>query len=286
MRPARRPPGNWLRSQPPRSPAARWRCRKRALPRGHGLGRWRRGIATATGFGVVKVSAACCASAVGSVAELASVADVSVDFAAPSFGDVDLAEVCWAVLVPLALVASALPLPLEGGPAPASLLLLLFGSLPGGWLAGGALADPLLLAAGGGELSERRCGAGCCWAADAAASLPVLLSTSEPKISLADDGSDRAGLCCAPWKATLAAASDVTLNTGARPFAMELDLRSARTGPPGPAKNINVFQYLTTEPSQLRRCRGGPFSARRQDLPFTLRQKRVAVIASRQYGLY
>jgi hypothetical protein len=61
-------------------------------------------------------------------------------------------------------------------------------------------------------------------------SAAALLSTSAPKLSFPCDGSDLTGLCGALWKDTFVGASDVTLTT-ARPLAMKLDLRSARTGP-------------------------------------------------------
>jgi hypothetical protein len=48
-----------------------------------------------------------------------------------------------------------------------------------------------------------------------------LLSTSAPKMPFPGGWSDRADRCAAPWKATFATASELTLNTG-RPLAMEL----------------------------------------------------------------
>jgi hypothetical protein len=66
--------------------------------------------------------------------------------------------------------------------------------------------------------SARRGNADCCCGAGVARSLPVsggaFESTSAPKSSVGCDWSGRAGFGGALWKDTLAAGSDVTLNTG------------------------------------------------------------------------
>jgi hypothetical protein len=55
------------------------------------------GITTAIAFGTTAVPA-CCAARVGSVVELSSEDDLSVDFAVPSFGPLAVALDCWAAL--------------------------------------------------------------------------------------------------------------------------------------------------------------------------------------------
>ena len=85
------------------------------------------GIATATGFGVVAVSAACWARMVRSVADVSPPADLSVDFAGSVFGaPVDFAWDGWdAPELVGPLVLALLALRSEGGPA----LALSFGLL-------------------------------------------------------------------------------------------------------------------------------------------------------------
>jgi hypothetical protein len=57
------------------------------------------GITTAIAFGTTAVPA-CCAARVGSVGELSSEDDLSVDFAVPSFEPLAVVLDCWAALAP------------------------------------------------------------------------------------------------------------------------------------------------------------------------------------------
>ncbi|MGA9091616.1 MAG: hypothetical protein WB420_21190 [Bradyrhizobium sp.] len=164
------------------------------------------GMATATGFGVVAVRAACWARTVRSTAEVSPPADLSVDFAGSAFGaPVDLAWDGWVAAVPVGPLLLALLS--DGGPA----LALLFGSLLAAWLAA-AFAAPAL-SAGGGALLLRRCGAGGGGGA-VAVSAEVFCCTSPLKTSFAGGWSDRVDHCGAAWNAAFAAASEVTLHTG------------------------------------------------------------------------
>jgi hypothetical protein len=177
------------------------------------------GIATATGFGVVTAPTSCCARAVAIVA--AAVSEVSEEgfaggFAGPALTTPDgAADGCAESGLPAARPLKPVwVLASEGLGVLASRSLE---PLAAAWLAGGASCDCVLSVVAGASAEGR-------WAADgwgaveAAASLAlsaaVLLSTSAPKLSFPDDGSDRAGRCGAPWKDTLVAASGVTLNTG------------------------------------------------------------------------
>jgi hypothetical protein len=87
------------------------------------------GIATATGFGVVAMRAACWARMVRSVADVSPLADLSVDFAGSVFAaPLDFVWDGWVAPAPVGpLVLALLALLSEGGPA----LALLFGTLLG-----------------------------------------------------------------------------------------------------------------------------------------------------------
>jgi len=191
------------------------------------------GIATAIGFGVAAEAGSCCAGTAAANkgsgadeapgAEAVSEANFSAGFfsvgrAMPAVRAVDLAPDCLAASV-LALAAT---LASERCRAVASPWSELF---PAAWPAGAGSRDRLPSAAADAS-SARRCDADCCCAVAFARSLPAsagpLLSISAWKPLFPCDGSGFADFGGAAWKDRLAAASDVTLNTGG--LSLELDL--------------------------------------------------------------
>jgi hypothetical protein len=174
------------------------------------------GIATATAFGVIADGPSCFAEAAGtaeeSAAEVLSEAGLSVDFSVPAFEALDFALDRWTAAVLAAALAAALES--ESCLAVASRSSELFRAA---WSEDAASRERVLSAVAAAS-SERRCDADCCCAVEVARSLPVsaaaLLSTSAPKRSFPDDGSDLTDLCGGPWKDTFVGASGVTLYTG------------------------------------------------------------------------
>lgn len=152
------------------------------------------GMTTATGVGVVTAGVACCDEAAESAATVASEDDFWSVLVAPAFVALDLALDCWTA----AVLASVLALALAEAAASDACWARAFWSSDALFAAGAAEASGCLLAlalAG----SAGSCGAGCCCAFDATllVSAGRLESTSEPKLSLCCDGSDRGSLDCA-----------------------------------------------------------------------------------------
>ncbi len=127
------------------------------------------------------------------------------------------------------------------------------------WLAGAASGDRVL-SAGAGASSLRRCGAACWGAAAVAASLAasaaVLLSTMAPKLSVPDDGSDRAGRCGAAWNDTLVL---VLTSRSTRAASRSGSGTYGQQGPghPGLKKLCCIFQCLDRQHGQPWRGGGG-----------------------------
>jgi len=174
------------------------------------------GIATATAFGVVADGPSSFAEAAGtaeeSAPEVLSEDGLSVDFSVPAFEALDFALDRWTAAVLASALAAALAS--ESCLAVASRSSELFRAA---WSEDAAPRERVLSAVAAAS-SERRCDADCCCAVEVARSLPVsaaaLLSTSAPKRSFPDDGSDLTDLCGGPWKDTFVGASGVTLYTG------------------------------------------------------------------------
>jgi trimeric autotransporter adhesin len=197
------------------------------------------GIATAIGFGVAAEAASCCAGTAatnkGSGAdeapgvEAVSEANFSAGFfcvgcAMPAVRAVDLAPDCLAASV-LALAATLASERCRAVTSPWSELF------PAAWPAGAGSRDRLPSAATDAS-SARRCDADCCCAVAFARSLPAsaspLLSISAWKSLFPCDGSGFADFGGAAWKVTLAAASDVTLNTGGLWLELHLTISKDR----------------------------------------------------------
>ncbi len=135
-------------------------------------------------------------------------------------------------------------------------------------LVGGGVARPV-------ASSALRCGG----AGTAPVSGGRLESTSAPKLSFSCDGSGRAGFGCVAWKDTLAAGSDVTLNTGRSLSQKEPSRDQQGPGHRGPQKISIYFNYLRGRQEYYGAVRAGAFSARRQDLPFQAPKTAAAMIA-------
>jgi hypothetical protein len=103
----------------------------------------------------------------------------------------------------------------------------------------------------------------------------VLLSTSAAKLSFPGGWSDFAGFWGATGKATLVAASVVTLNTGGL-SGMELALDQQGPGHPEGGKIYIYFNVLHEFRVNYGAARAAPFSARRQDLPPAPKQNSLA----------
>jgi hypothetical protein len=67
---------------------------------------------------------------------------------------------------------------------------------------------------------------------------------------------------------------------------MELDQRSARTGPHRDLKKYDIFQYLRYISSNLRGPVGAPLFCPAARFAVSGMPKPVRLIASREYGLY
>jgi hypothetical protein len=201
------------------------------------------GIATAIGFGVAAEAASCCAGTAATNkgsgadeapgAEAVSEANFSAGFfsvgrAMPAVRAVDFAPDCLAASA-LALAAT---LASERRRAVASPWSELF---PAAWPIGAGSRDRLPSAAADASSARRRCDADCCCAVAFARSLLVsagaLLSISAWKPLFPCDGSGFADFGGAAWKDRLAAASDVTLNTGGLSLELDLEISKDRAIP-------------------------------------------------------